>query len=312
MRAWLTAVLVIATLAACVAVAVARSPLRQAAAIIRVAPPFAVAPIRNDVAAPNWPAMVVPVGEIDVAAPSAGGRIAEVAVRLGDRVEAGQTIARLDPARARREITEAQARLAARMAEGRQAAARRAQARDRLARIERLGTVVAEAERAEAELALQSAQADVDRSSAEIRAQRVATEHLEATLRDTTIVAPISGEVSARLLDAGAQVGGGGSIVRLVGDGRLLRLAVGPDADIPRLGETIAVRCGLRDLGAEVTHIAPHVDPAARVIWMEARPSDAVELRVGDSCTAMPNGGQPLGPHAIGPGRGAIPADRPH
>jgi multidrug efflux pump subunit AcrA (membrane-fusion protein) len=287
-RVLLTLMGIVVTCLVCVAVALGRGHTLATASPDRTAPVPATPAAAPIVEVSPWLAVVVPAGEVEVTAPVAGGRIAELTVHLGDHVEAGAVVARLDPDRARQGITEAHARLAAREAERRQALARRAQARDALDRIVRLGVFVAAGERAQASFAVAAAQADLDRATAEGRVQRLLIDQLEVALRDTTIVAPIAGEVSARVLDGGAHIEGGAVLVRLVGEARLLRIAVPPEDTTPSVGAAIEARCGGRSIRAVVTHVAPGVDAAARVVLVEATPDRSDALRLGDACTAAP------------------------
>jgi RND family efflux transporter MFP subunit len=279
-------VLLLLGVGACVTVAVYRSrrppPPIVASLEPTIEPASVVEPPRD---APQWLTVVIPASEVLVTAP-VRARIVDVLVDLGDTVEAGQPIAVLDPDVARRSLAEARAQLGARQAERKQAEAVREQKRDDLDRIVKLGTIVAAAERTEAELALAAAQADVDRTSAEVRVQRVLIAELEDQLRDTTIRAPLSGEVSARLLHAGAHVEAGAPIVRVIEAARRIRFAVGLESAPPIVGATVHVRCDdARRTTAVVTHVAPDIDAATRVVLVEAEPADAATLRLGETCT---------------------------
>jgi RND family efflux transporter MFP subunit len=272
--------------AACVTVAVYRSSRTRAPIVARIEPMTENAsPIEPPRDAPQWLTVVIPASEVLVTAP-VRARIVDVLVDLGDTVEAGQPIAVLDPDVARRSLAEARAQLGARQAERKQAEAVREQKRDNVDRIVKLGSLVAAAERTEAELALTAAQADVDRTSAEVRVQRVLIAELEDQLRDTTIRAPLSGEVSARLLHAGAHVEAGASIVRVIEAARRIRFAVGLESAPPVVGSTVHVHCdAARRTTAVVTHVAPDIDAATRVVLVEAEPADAATLRLGETCT---------------------------
>lgn len=281
-------VLVLLGVGACVTVAVYRSsrtpaPTTESASVEPTTESASAVDAPPD--APQWLTVVIPASEVLVTAP-VRARIVDVLVDLGDTVEAGQPIAVLDPDVARRSLAEARAQLGARQAERKQAEAVREQKRDNADRITKLGSLVSAAERTEAELALAAAQADVDRTSAEVRVQRVLISELEDQLRDTTIRAPLSGEVSARLLHAGAHVEAGGSIVRVIEATRRIRFAVGMESAPPVVGSTVHVRCDdARVTTAVVTHVAPDIDAATRVVLVEAEPADAATLRLGETCT---------------------------
>ncbi len=174
----------------------------------------------------------------------------------------------------------------------------RAAAQDKHSRAARLRELVPEAELAEAALAATAAAAAVDRAVAEAQVQRVQIERLEASLGDTSIRAPISGEVTTRLVDPGALVGAGDPIVHVVARERMVRFAVPLDRRPPAVGTALRVACDApsgsasgAELRATVAHVAPHIDGAARVVLVEARLHAAEGMRIGTTCRSRPASG---------------------
>lgn len=155
--------------------------------------------------------------EVEVAAPMSG-RLTEVLVEMGQEVEEGQLLARLDEAPLRAKMAEARAAQSVN-----QAAIRRAQAdlravsdelarkaplaEDRLVTPQAMEKLRSRHEAAEASL-------EVTRSQAKQATASVGV--LQQQLRDTRLVAPFAGRVQARLLDPGAVVAAGAPILRLV------------------------------------------------------------------------------------------------
>jgi HlyD family secretion protein len=202
--------------------------------------------------------------------PTAAGRVARVLVEQGERVEAGELLAEMDPidlqerltasrhalSRARSAVSSSQAQ--AREAESRFATAD-ASARRYVSLRER-GFVSAEAERAKghesraAEAALQASRANIDaaradgeRLSAEVRA-------LEKQLGNTRLIAPVAGLIVTRELEPGSTAVAGQAVLRMaeadsfwlkvrIDQGRSAGLAVGQPAAIvlrSRPGESFA------------------------------------------------------------------------
>jgi membrane fusion protein (multidrug efflux system) len=195
------------------------------------------------------------------------GRVLELDVPEGRRVEAGHVLARLDDAEARAAV--------------RVTAARLTNARDRLRRLENL-----RAESVSSEQAYDDARSEFDAASG-------AFEEATTRLEKTTIRAPFTGIAGLRQVDTGRFVDAGTPIVELT-QVDPLDLAFG----IPQrfaselaLGQRVAGavgRCGPAFEGV-VEVIDPRVDPATRSIRLQARvpnpdgdlyPGMAVSLRL--------------------------------
>lgn len=166
---------------------------------------------------------------------TASGRIVEMAVRVGDSVAPGQTIARVDAQRYRAAVNEAQAasQAASDSARAAQAAVATAQSRltladataHRMTILYREGAISAQqhdqstAELASASAALQQAiaQAAAARSSS-VQAQ-AGVQSAFVPLSESTITAPFAGVVTKKFVYAGAVVAEGSPIVTLDGTG---------------------------------------------------------------------------------------------
>jgi len=203
------------------------------------------------------------------------GRVEELPVRVGDRVDRGDLIARLDTRRLRHELSIERADLATSRAQ-----------RDRIA---------LEAERAEQEhqrrLALEgllsqeeseSSKFDRDRArielqvaGAELARVEARIEQLETDLERSEIRAPFDGVVALRYLDPGAVAAAGTPVVRLIGArAQMVRFAVPPES-AEEVAVHLPVRIEIEDLGlartGTVEHVAPEIDTASQMVFVEAR-----------------------------------------
>jgi RND family efflux transporter MFP subunit len=203
------------------------------------------------------------------------GRVEELPVRVGDRVERGELLARLDTRRLRHQLTIERADLATARAQ-----------RDRIA---------LEAERAEQEhqrrLALEgllsqeeseSSKFDRDRArlelqvaDAELARVEARIEQLETDLERSELRAPFDGVVALRYLDPGAVATPGTPVVRLIGArAQMVRFAVPPES-AEEVAIDLPVRIEVEDLGfartGTVEHIAPEIDTASQMVFVEAR-----------------------------------------
>ena len=205
----------------------------------------------------------------------ATGQIARVRVQVGDRVKAGAVLAELDPANARIAVENAKAL-------ERLAAARLAEAEREVAR----GKVLYEGE-GMPRAAWDQVQTGREVAAAQLDQARAAVRQAEQALRDTTIVAPFAGVVTAKYRNAGDTVTmmPVSPILALTDVERLeLRLAV-PEALEPavQVGQrVVAVTApgGLR-VQARVRTKGAVVDPVNRTVEVLADVLDGVKLRPG-------------------------------
>lgn len=208
-----------------------------------------------------------------------GGRMVARTVNVGDRVEAGQVIARLEPEQAENALRAARANLAAAMSVltktqndfGRQ---------DQLLR----DGWTTRVRHDQALQAFQSAQAKVDAAHAQVAIA-------EDNLTYTVLVADAPGHVTARGAEPGEVVAAGRMIVQLAREG-------GRDAvfDVPAQLVTNAPRDPLvtvvltsdpsvRTTG-RVREVAPQADPVTRTFEVKVGLSDPPEaMRLGSTVT---------------------------
>jgi RND family efflux transporter MFP subunit len=241
----------------------------------------APAPLAVEAAAPPKPSeylgVVIAEQVVDVAA-NLDGRLAEVLVRVGDRVAPGAAVAKLDQRDIESDLAVARAELKAARAADKRARIELADADAKLERTTKLGALVPaadlEAARYETKLAanrLEGANAGVAEASA-----RVAK--LETLRTDASVRAPFAGLVAARYLDPGARVHAQTPIVRIISADTLrVRFAV-PEGEARGLAAGTPILARIATVGVEiggtVETVAPEVDPAARMIFAEASLGD--------------------------------------
>ena len=218
-----------------------------------------------------------------------GGQLIARSVNVGDRVRAGQIVARLDPATAQHAVDAARAKVAAAMA-------RLVEARNTIARYEPMLArgFVARQQFDRAQEALSAAQAQVDAAEAQLRTA-------ENQRSFTELVADASGTVTARGAEPGEVVSAGQMVIQLAREG-------GRDAvfDFPLrvkdalTAETVIEVASTTDPDVRavgrVREISPQADPVTRTFQVRvglANPPAA--LRLGSSVIGkVPvNGGGP-------------------
>lgn len=240
-----------------------------------------------DEPAQPWLGVVVPLEEVEVAAPI-HARIETVHVRLGETVERDQILVSIDGRELDEDLAAARASLHALQASHAETSAERERADDQHRRTNALGDIVAEQERTDAQLGSKVAAARVDRAAATITEQRALIAKLETARLDTEVRAPFAGIVSLRHVDAGAFTAEGDALIELVSHARILRLAAPSGA---RVGQQLNVVCGdarVR-LEAVVERVAPQRDVASGTTLVEARLESSGEIAIGEACEASPD-----------------------
>ncbi len=250
--------------------------------------------------AAGWTGVVAAAEAVDLG-PAFDGVLAEVRVRPGDRVTAGQVIATLDERPLRQDLDSARA--ARRVARARRPRAG-VDVKSARRRVEIEKNAVASGTSArrlleEAQFALESARAARGEVSATVAQARMRVDQARARLARSAVRAPFDGVIAARYRDAGAAVGPLAPVVRLVGGGGpRLRFAVTPD-DSRGLGPGAAVLVDTpmqgKPIQAVVEQIAPEVDQPSQMIFIDAaldpsaaglQPGLAVRVRRADAQAA--------------------------
>jgi multidrug efflux system membrane fusion protein len=196
--------------------------------------------------------------KVDVKAESYG-RIIELKVEKGDRVETGTILARLSPEERPARLAEAKALLEQRKIEY-----------EASRRLSKKG-YRAETQLAGAKAALEAAEADVARA--------------QVALRNTTIRAPFDGLVAARRAEIGAFIDKGDPIARVIDLDPVLAVAQISERDRSRVAVGAPARVTLiggREVSGEIRFIAAEAEATTRTFRIEVElPNPAAEIPDG-------------------------------
>ena len=207
----------------------------------------------------------------------AAGELQGLTVREGDRVQAGQEIARIDPTEARARVRQAQ----------QQADAAKAQVDINQRQYDNNRALVAQG--FISSTALVTSQASLESAQSSHQAAVAAADVARKALEDTVVKSPLSGLVAQRLAQPGERVAVDARIVEVVDLTRLELEAQLPPAD------ALAVRVGQKALltveglaepvPATVARINPSAQAGSRTVpvylRVDARPAAAPQLRQG-------------------------------
>lgn len=230
----------------------------------RPASPVQVAPARDGelTLERTYLGMVRSEGRASLAA-GADGQVTEVAVREGDRVEAGAVLLRVDGDLARADLTAARAT-------ARRTAAEREQAERDAERFAAAGS------RAVSTTEIERAATTADTLEAQGAAARAAVSRARETLSRHRVVAPFAGVIASRSVDPGDWVSTGTVVLELVADEATQVLArVEPelleDVDV---GHEATLTRGARSVSARVVGVVRALDPTTRTAQLRLRPTE--------------------------------------
>ena len=197
------------------------------------------------------------------------GAVEEVLFEVGDRVEAGQEIAILDPQSLRARRDQAAGRLAVARAERETKEAELILARQELDRLEGLKTSAAfsRGRYDDAKQAVVIAKAQVTEAESSVLAAEADLKLAEINLYHSKIRAPYSGVIAERMIEAGAYVKIGDIAARMISDQALELEADVPFQRLAGLARGVQVGITLDDgteHSAEVRSIIPDENPLTR------------------------------------------------
>jgi RND family efflux transporter MFP subunit len=180
-----------------------------------------------------------------------GGRVEVLFVGVGDRVEAGDPLARLDQRPFEHGAEQARAALT-------RLEASLAQARRDLSRVRALGEAATEEE-------LEARQTTVRELEARRRGAVSAVEEAKRTLEESVLTAPYAGEITRRLAERGEVVTGGSPVYLLSGNGKRLEVELQvPETTVRELAADAPVRLTfplspeLPQIDAEIASVSAH------------------------------------------------------
>lgn len=188
------------------------------------------------------------------------GRVVDVAVRDGDRVEKGDVLALLDDRQALSQLAEAKARLALAEAE-----------ETRATELVRRGV---------------SSQQALERASAETRMAAALVNVAERAAADRRILSPLSGFVMDRMVEPGESVAANTPLFIVAAETPLIIAADVDERDVPRVFAGAEIALGAEAFPGQVftskvSHIRPLGDSATRTYRVEAKLPDDTPLLPG-------------------------------
>ncbi len=242
------------------------------------------APPPRPVPAPRkgWVGVIISRESVDVTAESPG-RLSAVYVQIGDTVRPGDRIATLDTRLAQQDLEMARSSLRAAEADAERADAELKEARARHERRQANPDFFSKEDLADAELRAKTAASALEVAQARVSEQRARVRQLQTTLGQTEIRAPFAGRVAERFVDPGALVGPGTPIARLISGGDLMVRTAVPPEEARRLSPGSRVTARVRGLGiavpGRIERIAPEVDTASQMVFVEARLEPTPEMQ---------------------------------
>lgn len=227
------------------------------------------------------------------------GLVLELAVRAGDEVTRGQTIARLDPVLAELTVKTSRANVDALRAIVNEREAERDRAQLDVERYESLvdAASATSQEIEDARVDLASAEARLRSAEAQVAAAEASLALDEQRLRDMEIRAPFDGRVVRTATEVGQWVGVGDIVAEIYSADSIEAWVDVPESAAERMagvGSTVSVQipaiAGVSggEVNGTVTQIVPDVDPLSRLFPVRISvPNDSGLLTPGMSATAM-------------------------
>jgi RND family efflux transporter MFP subunit len=210
------------------------------------------------------------------ATPKTSGRLESVAVHLGDRVQKGQMIAKIEDREITEQVKQAQASYDVSMATIRQRQADLNLAQTNLERSRTLyeRQLIPKQTLDDTDARYQSASAQLDLANAQNAQAKARLEELSINLGNTVIASPLSGVVAKRVLDPGAWVTPSSSFVSVVDISvvRLVASIVEKDVRFVTAGMPADVEVDAfpgEKFAGTVARVAPVLDPATRTAQIE-------------------------------------------
>jgi RND family efflux transporter MFP subunit len=221
--------------------------------------------------------------------PRAAGRLQEISVRLGDPVQRGQRIAKIEDFELQEQVKQQEAALEVSRATIRQreadlqlAATNAERSRNLFAR-----QLLPKQTLDDTEARYQAAIAQLDLARAQNNQSTARLDELRINLANTVIVSPVNGFVARRAVDQGAFVSQNAPLVDVVDIGRVRLVANIVEKDLKEIqtGEMARVEVDAYPgevFSGRIARVAPVLDPATRTAPMEVEiPNPRFRLKPG-------------------------------
>jgi RND family efflux transporter MFP subunit len=210
------------------------------------------------------------------AGPKVAGRLQSVAVRLGDRVNRGQVIAKVEDYEIQEQVKQAKASYDVSAATIRQREADLRLAQTNLDRSRNLyeRQLIPKQTFDDTDARYQAAVAQLDLARAQYAQTQARLEELKINLSNTLIMSPVTGFVGRRVLDPGGLVTPNTPFISVVDIGIVRLIANIVEKDIRRITPNLQANVEVDAYPGEkfigrVAHIAPVLDPATRTGQIE-------------------------------------------
>jgi RND family efflux transporter MFP subunit len=227
----------------------------------------------------------------------------DIAVKLGDRVNRGQRIAKIEDEEILEQVRQAEAAFEVAKATIRQREADLALAKTNVERSRNLfqRQLLPQQTLDDAEAKYQSAQAALDLARAQNTQSQSRLDELRFTLQNTIITSPVNGFVSRRTVDPGAFVSQNAPVVEVVDITRVRLVANIVEKDLKQIGVGDTARVEVdafpgEDFMGRIARVSPVLDPSTRTAPIEVeiansqyRLKPGMYARVGIITESHPN-----------------------
>jgi RND family efflux transporter MFP subunit len=210
------------------------------------------------------------------AGPKVAGRLETVTVRMGDRVNRGQVIARVEDREIQEQVKQAKASYDVAAATIRQREADLRLAQTNLDRSRNLyeRELIPKQTFDDTDSRHQAATAQLDLARAQFAQTQARLDELKINLSNTIITSPVSGFVAKRVLDPGGWVTPNTAFISVVDIGVVRLVANIVEKDVRRITQNLAASVEVDAYPGEkftgrVAHISPVLDPATRTGQIE-------------------------------------------
>ncbi len=217
------------------------------------------------------------IGEATVeAVPKVAGRLDSISVRLGDRVQRGQTLAKIEDRELQEQVRQAQASFEVSAATIRQREADLRFAQTNLDRSKNLfeRQLIPKQTFDDAEARFQAASAQLDLAKAQHSQSQARLDELKINLANTVITSPVNGFIGKRTLDAGAWVTPNSALLSVVDISKVRLVANIVEKDLRRIsaGQRADVEVDAfpnETFRGRIARVSPVLDPSTRTAQIE-------------------------------------------
>jgi membrane fusion protein, multidrug efflux system len=213
--------------------------------------------------------------------PKTAGRLMDIAVKLGDRVNRGQRIAKIEDEEILEQVRQAEAAFEVAKATIRQREADLALAKTNVERSRNLfqRQLLPQQTLDDAEAKYQSAQAALDLARAQNTQSQSRLDELRINQQNTIITSPVNGFVARRAVDPGAFVSPNSPLVDVVDITRVRLVANIIEKDLKQIGVGDTARVEVdafpgEDFMGRIARVSPVLDPATRTAPLEVEISN--------------------------------------